>query len=167
MTEINFIDVKDDKEIVLLAELARVIWEDHYTPIIGEEQVEYMLEKFQSPNAIKKQIEGGYRYFIIYYAGDLAGYVGFCPDRDSRKLFLSKFYILAKYRGLGLGRKAMSFVENSARETDMNKIWLTVNKYNSNSIAVYEKMGFVKTSDIVQDIGRGYVMDDFVLEKNI
>jgi RimJ/RimL family protein N-acetyltransferase len=58
-------------------------------------------------------------------------------------------------------------MELYSRERGIPKIRLTVNKYNSNSIKAYDNMGFVSVDSIVQDIGNGYVMDDYVLEKDI
>jgi RimJ/RimL family protein N-acetyltransferase len=49
----------------------------------------------------------------------------------------------------------------------LNKIALTVNKNNVNSIKAYEKMGFKNVGSVVQDIGSGYVMDDYKMEKTL
>ena len=38
-----------------------------------------------------------------------------------------------------------------------------VNKYNSNSIAAYEKMGFLNLGPTVADIGDGFIMDDYIM----
>jgi len=40
-----------------IAGLASHIWIEHYTPILGPQQVAYMLEKFQSALAIREQIK--------------------------------------------------------------------------------------------------------------
>ena len=43
-----FEEVKDRQAIDTLVQLAREIWTEHYTPIIGAEQVEYMLRHMHS-----------------------------------------------------------------------------------------------------------------------
>ena len=48
---------------------------------------------------------------------------------------------------------------------DSKKWYLTVNKYNSSSIEVYKKRGFEITDAAVTDIGSGFVMDDYIMEK--
>ena len=58
--------VHTDKQIQEISNLASVIWHEHFTPIIGIQQVEYMLEKFQSFHALKEQMETGYEYFQIF-----------------------------------------------------------------------------------------------------
>ena len=61
---INIVEVKNLKDIKETAMLAHSIWNEHYIPIIGKEQVDYMLAT-QSEQAIKEQIDEGYRYFLI------------------------------------------------------------------------------------------------------
>lgn len=153
--------------IAIVETMAKNIWNEHYVPIIGKEQVDYMLEEFQSYEAIVKQIESGYKYFIGSYKGEPAGYFAILPDKDNRKMFLSKLYVDKSYRGHGIAKKAISHIESSCKELGLDIIWLTVNKYNQDSIAAYEKMGFIKEAEIVQDIGRGYVMDDYRMEKRL
>lgn len=145
--------------------LAADIWREHYTPIIGSDQVSYMLDKFQSLKAMKKQIAENYLYYGTYIDGQLVGYLGVQP-RDGH-LFLSKIYFSKTMRGKGLGRKAIDFLVSKARELQLPAIQLTVNKYNSDTITAYEKMGFVKLRAAVFDIGQGYIMDDYVMEKPI
>ncbi|WP_417600588.1 GNAT family N-acetyltransferase [Owenweeksia hongkongensis] len=139
--------------------LAREIWEEHYTPIIGEAQVAYMLDKFQSVEAMQKQVKEGYEYFMLHEGEELVGYLSFKEEQD--ELFLSKVYVHSKVRGKGLGKTAIEFVKTEVQKRGLSQIRLTVNKYNHNSIAAYIKMGFAKTREIVMDIGEGYVMDDY------
>lgn len=145
--------------------LAKVIWHEHYTPIIGKAQVEYMLEKFQSKSVMRKQIEEGFLYYLISNNGKNAGYIGLSLNSDH--VFLSKIYVKSDCRGQGLGKSAMQFVERMAAENSLSKIVLTVNKYNTNSIEAYKKFGFSIAEAIVMDIGNGYVMDDYRMEKQV
>jgi len=147
----------------IIASLAKSIWTEHYTPIIGKSQVVYMLEKFQSTTAIEDQVEKGFMYYLILYQDTYVGYFSFSKNEDS--LFLSKLYVLNLVRKKGIGRTALSFIESKAKDLDLKKIKLTVNKFNTNSIKAYEKMGFNNIEAIIQDIGNGYVMDDYILEK--
>ncbi len=159
----NIIPAQTKENYLIIEELAKIIWTEHYTPIIGEDQVSYMLEKFQSKTAVEKQIEEGMEYFLLMLQENPVGYFSFKITNDS--IFLSKLYVLNSARGNGVGKKALLFIEEKGIEKELNKIRLTVNKYNSNSIKAYEKMGFKNIEAIVQDIGNGYIMDDYVLEK--
>lgn len=145
----------------LIARLADTIWREHYTPIIGEGQVSYMLERFQSAGAVSRQAATGMRYYVLWQKGQPAGYCAY--EKRGEELFLSKIYVLKSLRGQGLGKAAMKFVVERARQEKCRQITLTVNKYNAASIAAYLRMGFRQGPAIQQDIGGGYIMDDYMM----
>lgn len=164
--EIRWVDKGDEKGIKSIASLADTIWREHYGVILSQEQIDYMLEKFQSPSAMKRQMEEqGYRYGLILWGGRNAGYVGFSEKPD--ELFLSKLYVLEEYRGRGLSSFVFTFLQNHCKEQGLSRIWLTVNKHNKDSIAVYEKKGFSVFDVQTADIGNGFVMDDYLMELKV
>lgn len=156
--------VEHPEQIAAVAALAREIWTAHYTPLIGAAQVEYMLEKFQSEEAIARQIAAE---SYEYYLAPGAGYLALVPDREKNRVLLSKIYVRADRRGAGLGRALAAFAEERAAELGGRELWLTVNKHNAGSIAFYERMGFRKTDPVVTDIGGGFVMDDWRMAKTV
>jgi len=162
---INFHEVKSDSNLVLIENMANTIWHEHYTPIIGTEQVIYMLDKFQSVSTMRDQINQGYQYFLINFNDNAVGYLSF--EKRENILFLSKIYLLKSERGKGIGRKAMEFVTSVSKGSKCTKVALTVNRFNRNSIRAYESAGFEKKGELVQDIGNGFVMDDYLMEKTI
>ncbi|MFK8013128.1 MAG: GNAT family N-acetyltransferase [Marinicellaceae bacterium] len=162
MIKITLAHSKEDFK--LIEKLANIVWTEHYTPIIGKQQVDYMLDKFQSVHSMQNQVKNGAIYYLISYKNQPVGYFSFTVNTDY--LFLSKLYVLSDVRGHGIGRDAYNYLEQKSKELGLSKIQLTVNKYNTNSIKIYEKMGFIKTDAIVQDIGKGYVMDDYVMIKS-
>ncbi|MFB9328939.1 GNAT family N-acetyltransferase [Paenibacillus aurantiacus] len=155
-------------DIAELARLASEIWREYYIALITIEQIDYMISKFQSVPAITDQIERqGYEYVLIRHEENDSS-VGYMSVREEdRKLFLSKFYIAQAYRGRGYASQAMAFLERLCHERSLSHIWLTVNRHNGSSIAVYEKKGFRTVREQVADIGGGFVMDDYVMEKEI
>ena len=162
MKKIVFLKTTTDSEIKSVATLASEIWHQHFIPIIGEAQVEYMVEKFQSYPAISKQInEDGYEYFRIYLNDTFAGYTGVHAEEDA--LFLSKLYIKEDCRGNHLATHTFNHLIQICKERGLKKIWLTCNKYNANTLAVYDHLGFKITDEQVADIGNGFVMDDYIL----
>jgi RimJ/RimL family protein N-acetyltransferase len=166
MKNVRFVEVRSPEKIKKTVSLARDIWRENYTPIIGSEQVEYMLEKFQSFSAVSEQLKEGYKYYLLKKAeGDNAGYIAFIPREEV--LFLSKLYIKRSERRKGYASDAVSFMEKAALKHGLLKIRLTVNRYNKKAIIFYSKTGFRKTSDKVTDIGCGFVMDDHVMEKQV
>ncbi len=144
-----------------LAELASEIWHEYWPCILTAEQIDYMVEKFQSKKAIKEQIKNeNYVYYFIKVDNEIAGYVGVSDKKDY--LFLSKLYIRKEFRHQGLGRLAFNEIKNLG----FKKIRLTVNKYNKNTINAYLKYGFKTIDSVVSDIGCGFVMDDYIMEYN-
>lgn len=154
--------VNTETQIKEVEALGKEIWTEHYTPIIGIDQVNYMLDKFQSARAIAEQIDEGYEYYQLIEREELVGYVA--VQKREEALFLSKIYLRKDQRGKGFGKQAMNFVFSRAKELKCKLVRLTVNKYNSNSIQTYEKIGFKNVGPAVFDIGEGYIMDDFVFE---
>ena len=155
------------KDINIVAQLAHNIWNQHYVPIIGQDQVDYMVEKFQSETAISQQLQEGYEYFIIEHQSHPCGYLALVPNQVTCKIMISKIYVDSNHRGLGLGRELLDFTVEKAKKEGFKTIWLTVNKYNTNSIQWYEKQGFQIKEKVVFDIGNGFIMDDYLLEKPI
>lgn len=158
-------EARETADYELIAQLADAIWREHYTPIIGEGQVTYMLERFQSADAIGEQVRAGMRYFLLYHEKEPAGY--FAYEKRGQELFLSKIYVLHALRGRGLGKSAMQFVADRARQLHCKKIALTVNKFNAGSIASYQRMGFRLGPAIRQDIGGGFIMDDYKMNLDL
>lgn len=162
MNERRILLVESDEGVREIAVLAEEIWNQHFVPIIGKAQVDYMVEKFQSYPSLKAQIEeDGYEYYQMRIGSVLAGYIGVHPEEEA--LFLSKLYIKKDCRGQHLATAAFQFLISLCRERGMKRIWLTCNKHNDNTLAVYDHLGFKITDEQVADIGNGFVMDDYIL----
>ncbi len=154
------------EDLQRLSELAKAIWTEHYTDIIGLEQVEYMIRTLQSPAAMEGQMaDEGYQYYFLRSDGADVGYTAIKPEED--RLFLSKLYVDRSFRHRGFASETIGFLVDACRKNGWKSIWLTVNRHNAGSIAAYQRLGFVKTREQVSDIGEGYVMDDYIMEKQI
>ncbi|HEX7012587.1 MAG TPA: GNAT family N-acetyltransferase [Steroidobacteraceae bacterium] len=163
---LQFVPVKNDSQIASVARLAHEIWYEYYPPLIGRAQVDYMVSKFQSPAALARQVAEGYEYFLMEREGGHVGYFAVLVNREEQSLFLSKLYVLQRERRSGTGRRAMEFIEQLARDRGLKLLWLTVNKGNP-AVKAYERLGFKIAADLVMDIGGGFVMDDFRMEKGL
>lgn len=155
--------VKYLPELRKVAELADVIWHECFPGIITTAQIDYMVEKFQSLEAMCRQVEEqGYTYLAVYTDDDLCGYIGIKPENDER-LFLSKLYLRSDKRGNGIASMMLDRVVGEAEALGKTSVYLTVNKHNDRAVGVYRHRGFEVTESIVTDIGNGFVMDDFVM----
>ena len=172
VSRLDFAPVTTPEQLASVAALARDIWYEFYVPLIGRAQVDYMVGKFQTVPAMQAQIEQGYEYFLVRRQDASAPGtgswtdIGYCAvqEQPGRLMFLSKFYLHHAARGSGTGRRCMEFIEGLARRRGLSVLWLTVNKGNP-SVQAYQRMGFRIAADLVMDIGGGYVMDDYRMEK--
>jgi GNAT superfamily N-acetyltransferase len=113
-----------------------------------------------------EQMSAGYEYFLVSRAQSDIGYFAVQPQLEERRLFLSKLYLLDRHRGGGTGRACMEFIERLGRDRGLGLLWLTVNKGNP-SVQAYQRLGFSIAAEIVMDIGGGFVMDDYRMEKPV
>jgi len=155
---------EEEEAIRDLALMAAAIWREHYASILSSDQIDYMLDKFQSEGAIAEQIAEGYRYCFAKAGGKRIGYFAFYPREDA--MYLSKWYLLREYRGKGYARPMLDYVTKAAKEMHLSAIELNVNRYNA-TVAVYEHLGFRQLRAEKNDIGSGYFMDDYVYRLDI
>lgn len=150
----------NEQEIKQMSEMATDILRDYYDPIIGKEQNDYMLKMFQSEEAIRNQLSHGYRYYFVRDDnGKDLGFVAFYPRENA--LYLSKFYLYKDQRGKGYARSILEFLKAQAKELDLGRIELNVNR-NNDTRFIYEKLGFTVAREEKNDIGSGFYMDDYV-----
>lgn len=154
----------DRDGILAMSRLATDILREHYDPILGKAQNDYMLEKFQSVDAINHQLESGYQYYFVRAAGQDIGFLAFYPRGET--LYLSKLYLLKDERGKGYSHLIVEFVVGKAREASLGSVELNVNKHND-AILAYESLGFRRVRAEKNDIGSGYFMDDYVYALNV
>ena len=156
--------VLSDDELREVSVLAEKIWHECFVGIISEEQIDYMVEKFQSYSSMSEQISNqGYSYHAVRDNGELCGYIGVKPE-DGSRFFLSKLYLRKDKRNRGVASQMLEKVFSEAKAAGKSSVYLTVNKHNRHAIDVYIKKGFRMISDTVTDIGSEFVMDDYIME---
>lgn len=164
--KLEFVPASRIEELAAIERIAREIWYEYYVPLIGRDQVDYMVSKFQSSSALQAQVRESYEYFSMQQDGALTGYMALQCQPEAGRLFISKLYLHRNARGRGTGRAAMEFIEGIARQRGLESLWLTVNKENP-SVRAYQRMGFEIAAAVAIDIGGGFVMDDFRMEKRL
>jgi diamine N-acetyltransferase len=149
-----------EAELPAIASLAHTIWNQHYPAIVGQAQVDYMLELFYNANSLKEQVvKKKHRFFLIRDHSINLGFVSVSQEQAG-SWFLHKFYIDQGRAGKGAGTEAFRQLLGILAPGELR---LTVNRQNYKSINFYFKNGFTieKVADF--DIGEGYVMNDFVM----
>ncbi len=156
------------RDIPVIQDLSSLIWREYYPGIITREQIDYMLAKMYSSDVIGEEIgRQGYRYVIVSHGTSPIGYIAYHFEEGTRRLLLSKLYLLPSYHGKGVGRQMLAYVKEDAVRTGAEGVYLFVNKHNVKAIQAYERFGFVKAQALVTDIGGGFVMDDYRMELDL
>lgn len=158
-------EIFSDADVRRMVKVAETVWREANVVFCTPEQVEYMIERFQSFEAVQGQLLQGYRYFVFEEEGDIVAYFGVQPQGE--RLFLSKFYILKEYRGQGIFSAGLDVMKKLCQESEMNAIYLTVNRNNGHAYEVYLKKNFKVIEEAVVDIGCGFVMDDYIMQLDL
>ena len=180
-----FFPVKTDAQVHELADLAGQIWREYWPAIIGPDQTEYMVEQFQSYEAISRDMaQHEYEYWFLVASDDalseetvndalatkqarIVGFTGGHNEAETNRFFISKIYLLPDERGKHFASKVMAFYENLCHERGFSAMYLTVNKHNELGIRAYRGKGFEVIESVETDIGCGYIMDDYIMQKDV
>lgn len=169
MGDIKLEKVETQAQIDTLCAIANTVWHETFDPILGVDQTNYMVEKFQSDHAVKDQLaHQNYRYYLARLEGEPVGFVGYAPHYQGKEeTYLSKVYILEKGRHTGVVRRLFDQVERETAQEGLHSIRLTVNRHNTHAKEVYQHYGYETVEQAVADIGHGYVMDDYIMVKRV
>lgn len=155
-----------DAEVDALVELADRVWHANYPAIISLEQIDYMLAQRYKPALIRQTVARGDRWEVARDSEALVGFAHGYPMEDG-DYKLDKLYVHPDYQRHGIGRSLLDRISDHARRHDCDRIVLRVNRNNADAIAAYRKYGFEVATEIVEDIGGGFVMDDYVMTKEL
>jgi ribosomal protein S18 acetylase RimI-like enzyme len=154
----------NQSDINRIADLAKLIWNQHYISIIGQDQVNYMLEKIYNYKSLLNQLnELNHLFFLITQSGKEIGFVSISSSNEE-DFFIHKFYVDQHCANTGIGTQILSQLESIFSPKTLS---LTVNRQNFKSINFYFKNNFKIKSVEDFDIGNGFVMNDFVMFKTL
>lgn len=152
-------------DVQTIADLADKIWRCHYPGIITNEQIDYMLAQRYNAEALAVQLANPAEWFdLAMIGGEPSGFAHYIRLSDD-EIKLDKLYLLPELHGLGYGSRLIYHVKKRARELGGKTLVLSVNKQNQKAINAYLTSGFSIRDSVVVDIGGGFVMDDFLMEK--
>jgi diamine N-acetyltransferase len=156
----------EERDFELLGELARIIWLAHYTTIITKEQIEYMLGGRFAPESLRRYLDEDDRWMDVLTLGaELVGYCSYARTHEPGEMKLEQLYLLPALHGWGFGKYMLDHVERRSLELGASAVSLQVNKLNDKALTLYRRAGYERREEIVVDIGRGFVMDDYVMAK--
>lgn len=163
MFEIKKAEIDD---IPLIRELTFRVWPQTYASILSQEQIDYMLEMMYSEFSLKNQMtKDGCQFIIVYENGNPVGFASY-SEEETQRWKLNKIYVLQNQQGKGTGKHMINYIIEEIKKQNANSLYLQVNRYN-NAKTFYEKLGFAEIDFINLDIGNGYFMNDYVMEKKL
>jgi GNAT superfamily N-acetyltransferase len=148
--------------------LAAEIWRAHYPSIISAAQIEYMLAQRYEPARVRDELKRGDLWWDqLLVDGRMTGFASYLLTANAGEMKLDKLYVHHDQQRRGYGGMLLDRAVTIARAYGCETLVLAVNKLNRSAIAAYEKNGFRITDAVVKDIGGGFVMDDYVMTKDI
>lgn len=160
--------LSSQSDLPAIAELAGVIWRACYPGIISSEQIEFMLARMYALDTLCAEVcSQGVRFYRLLVEDRFVGFASLGPTAAADVLKLRKLYLRPELHGCGLGSLLLKHCEQEARRSGARRLILAVNKRNTRAQAAYQRNGFAVVDSIVTDIGGGFVMDDFVMAKDL
>jgi GNAT superfamily N-acetyltransferase len=157
--------VANKSQLHIVRDLAYKIWPDAYGEILSEAQLDYMLENFYAIPALEAQMEEHHIFLLAEENGVFYGFAAYEVNCNATgKTKLHKIYVLPETQGKGLGKLLLTEVEKAALKFGNTHLFLNVNRYN-NAQEFYKRLGFKIVHEEDVEIGKGYLMEDFVMEK--
>jgi GNAT superfamily N-acetyltransferase len=133
--------------------------------MLSAAQIEYMLAQMYDLSVMEREV---LREGVTYECGagaddELLAFAAWGPVAPATKLH--KLYVDPAHQRRGLGSDLIEHVERLGRAAGARRLTLNVNKRNAGALAAYGRWGFAVASGVVVDIGGGFVMDDWIMEK--
>lgn len=148
-------------------DIAIPVWEATYSSILTQDQMDYMLGLFYSREAIADQItNGGHQFLLAEDGGVYLGFASYQINYQTGITKLHKLYVLPQSHGKGIGRALVKLIEDAAIEYSNDQLLLNVNRFNP-AIDFYLRAGFENRGEDDVDIGNGYLMEDYLMVKQL
>jgi GNAT superfamily N-acetyltransferase len=157
-----------ETDLPAIVRLAGVIWPECYAGIISREQIEFMLAQMYSLDVLWDEIGAqGISFYRLVVDGREKGFASIGPLITPGIWKLHKIYLCSEIHGRGLGSRMLQHCADEARRFGARRLILSVNKRNARAIAAYRRNGFTVAEAVVVNIGRGFVMDDFIMARDL
>ena len=148
--------------------LAREIWHAHYPAIVSMAQIEYMLNQRYNTGVVLGELQRDDLWWDkLLVDGVMAGFSSYFLTGAPGEMKLDKLYVHPGCQRRGYGGMMIARACEVARTRGCNRLTLAVNKNNRGAIDAYLKHGFRIADSVVKDIGDGFVMDDYIMEKPV
>ncbi|MFT4155603.1 GNAT family N-acetyltransferase [Parafilimonas sp.] len=153
------------KDITLIQRLTYAIWPVTYSSILSQQQMAYMLELIYSNASLQKQMQEGHHFLIVEEEGEAVAFADYGLLKKG-VYKLHKIYVHPNRQGKGIGRLLIDHIVEIIKKQQASSLLLNVNR-NNKAKGMYERLGFTVIGEEDIDIGAGYFMNDYIMEKKL
>jgi GNAT superfamily N-acetyltransferase len=156
------------RDIKTIQEITNITWPITYGEILSKEQLDYMLDLIYSDEALRKQMANNEQLFYLISDSEATiGFIGIEHNYKNENITkIHKIYLLPETQGKGYGKKVFEFIEELALKSNSKHLLLNVNRFNT-ALNFYKKLGLEIKEEVNIEIGNGYLMEDYVMEKKL
>lgn len=105
-------------------------------PPTGEESVRTWLGNILDPECVN---------VVAWHGEDAVGHATLVPDgSDAYELAI---FVLSAYQNAGVGTRLIESLLGAGREEGIDRVWLTVERWNTPAVNLYRKVGFESAGD--------------------
>lgn len=156
------------EDIHIIQSLAEVIWPHTFKNMLSKDQIAYMMNMMYSTESLISQLNEGCHFLLVKDGDEYIGYVSYENNYNNTSWTkVHKIYLLPSIQGTGIGHKLIDSVSHIALQNNNSELSLNVNRDNLKAINFYNRMGFEVIHSEDNDIGCGYLMTDYVMNKKL
>jgi GNAT superfamily N-acetyltransferase len=100
-------------------------------PPTGEERVRTWLENVLAPGCVN---------VVAWHGTDAVGHATLVPDGEGA--YELAIFVLSAYQNAGVGTRLIEALLGAGREEGIERVWLTVERWNTPAVNLYRKVGF-------------------------
>ncbi|SHK74753.1 Acetyltransferase (GNAT) domain-containing protein [Chitinophaga jiangningensis] len=154
-------------DIALIQALADKVWPQTYQSILSPEQLTFMLDMMYSNEALIQQMtEKQHQFLIMTDDEQPVAYASYSTTNDPAVYKLHKIYLDPACQGKGAGKFLINTIADMVKEKGAEILELDVNRFNK-ALHFYEKVGFTVVKEKNTDIGNGFLMEDYVMQRSL
>jgi GNAT superfamily N-acetyltransferase len=159
----------EDPHYLIIQHIAQFTWPDTFREILSDDQIDYMLKIMYSDTAIKNQITNlGHKFILVWEDGTYHGFASYEHNyKHTNMTKVHKLYILPKSQGKGAGKLLLDYIEELTQKEQNTGMTLNVNRNNEAAIVFYKHHGWTIDKEEDIDIGNNFMMNDFVMSKQV
>ncbi|THH37548.1 GNAT family N-acetyltransferase [Neolewinella litorea] len=178
------IEPAGENDTTTIQTIAYATWPQTFGSILSDAQIEFMLDRMYSTESLLRQLDEGHQYHLLLVLDNdpmypdggaqyahlqgqryrAVGYVSHEIDYLPGTTKIHKLYLLPGSQGKGYGRILIERVERWAKKEGQQRLRLDVN-YQNPAVEFYERLGFEKLGRHDTEIGNGFLMEDWQMEK--